>query len=102
MLIITISLIAAVITAPEVIVLFTPLAVMLATELVKKMVPLVAGWVIVLLIVPLLSVTVTMLSNLIIDPGLNFWAQVGFGLLAVFVNQAYKQLKELWQNQLQK
>ena len=97
MLMITIAIIAAAVTATEVIALFTPLVVMLATELVKKMVPLVAGWVIVLLIVPLLSIAVTLFSNLITDPELNFWAQAGFGLLAVFVNQAYKQLKELFQ-----
>jgi hypothetical protein len=70
---------------------------MLATEFVKKMMPLVAGWVVVLLIVPLLSIAITWLSEFMIDPGLNFWAQAGFGLLAVFINEAYKQLKELFQ-----
>jgi hypothetical protein len=92
----TILIIAAAIKASEIIVLFTPLTVMLATGLIKKMVPLVAGWVVVLLIVPLMSITITYLSNLILNPGLNFWAQAALGLLAVFVNQAYKQLKEIF------
>ena len=97
MLIMIILIVAAAITASEVIAILTPLAVLLATELVKKMIPLVAGWVIVILIVPFLSIAVTLLSNLIVEPGLNFWAQAGSGLLAVFIDQAYKQLKEIFQ-----
>lgn len=91
----TILIIAVATTlAVEIVTILTPLVVLGATELVKKILPLVAGWVIVMIIVPALSLLITWLSSLAMD-GLDFWAQAGIGLLAVFINQAYKQLKDI-------
>jgi hypothetical protein len=91
----TLVLIIAAIIASEVVVLFTPLIVLATTELVKFIVPKVNGLVIVMLIVPALSIGVTLISDLVIDTSLSFWVQAGTGLLAVFFNQLYKQFKEL-------
>ena len=88
-----ILIIAALIVAEELVALITPLVVYGVTELVKKFLGSVSGWVIVMLIVPLLSIGVTWLSGLLLNTGMSFWEQAGFGLLAVFVNELLKQLK---------
>ena len=79
----------------EIITLFAPLVIFAATELVKWLLPKLPGWTIVSLIVPLLSITAAWLAGLIV-PGLAFWPQVIFGLLAVFINELIKQLKQLF------
>ncbi len=86
-------LIIAVVMVSEIITLLTPLVVFGVTELVKFMLPKVQGWMILLLIVPLLSLLLAWLSDLLIAPDLGFWPQFIYGLLAVFVKELFKQLK---------
>lgn len=89
----TIVLIAAVILATELVTLFTPLVVYLVTWALRKVAPKLPGWVIVMLIVPLLSLAVAALTGFLGQTTLTFWQQFAYGLLAVFVNELYKQLK---------
>lgn len=84
---------AVVIIAAELVTIFSPLVVYGATYVVKKLLPNVAGWVVLMLIVPLLSLAVAWITELIANPDLTFWAQFAYGLLAVFVNELFKQLK---------
>ncbi len=88
-----ITLIAVVIIASELVTLFTPLIVFGVTYVVKKIVPSIAGWIIIMLVVPLLSLLITWVSGLLANTGLTFWEQFGYGLLAVFINELFKQLK---------
>jgi hypothetical protein len=90
---INLFVIAVVITVVELVSLLSPLVVFAATELVKKVSPKISGWILVMLIVPLLSVAVAWVTEILLVPGLSFWAQFGYGLLAVFVNELFKQLK---------
>lgn len=88
-----ITLIAVVIIASELVTLFTPFVVFGVTYVVKKIIPSIAGWIIVMLVVPLLSLLITWVSGLLANTGLTFWEQFGYGLLAVFINELFKQLK---------
>lgn len=80
--------------APEDIVLaLTPLIVYLVTLLITKALPDLSGWVVTGVIVPVLSLLVTWLSQLVVaDYG--FWPQVALGLVAVFINEAIKQFQQ--------
>lgn len=89
----TIVLIATVILATELVTLFTPLVVYGVTWIVRKFAPGLPGWVVVMLIVPLLSLAVVALTGLLGQTSLTFWQQFAYGLLAVFVNELYVQLK---------
>ena len=90
----TIALIFAVlIIASELVAILTPLVVYGVTWLIRKFVPNVAGWFIVMFIVPLLSLGITWVTGLLGNPELTFWGQFAYGLLAVFVNELYIQLK---------
>jgi len=90
----TVALIfAAVIIAAEFVAILTPLVVYFVTWLIRKFVPDVTGWFIVMFIVPLLSLGLTWVTGLLGNPELTFWGQFAYGLLAVFVNELYKQLK---------
>ena len=77
----------------QIILLLTPVMVWVATQLVKYILSAVPGWVVVGLIVPALSIIITLVLNYAIALTGNFWVQVGIGLLAVFINEVYKQLK---------
>jgi len=79
----------------EIITLFAPLVIFAATELVKWLLPKLPGWAVVSLIVPVLSLIAAWIAQSIV-PGLAFWPQVIFGLLAVFINELIKQLKQLF------
>jgi hypothetical protein len=79
--------------ATEIILAFTPLVVFFATQAVKWALGKVSGWVVVTIIVPALSLIVAWVSGLVIGE-LNLFPQVGVGLLAVFINELYRQLKQ--------
>ena len=85
--------VAVIIIAAEVVTILTPLVVYGVTWLIRKFVPNVAGWFIVMFIVPLLSLGITWVTGLLGNPELTFWGQFAYGLLAVFVNELLKQLK---------
>jgi len=76
--------------------LLTPLAVYLATELVRKY----SSWLkqngvfTITLIVPALSAAAAYLAQ-IINPSVGFWEQTAYGLLAVFVNEIVKHIKTI-------
>lgn len=71
----------------------TPLLIMLATALVKKISPSIPSWVIPTFIVTGLSALITYLNNLLGDPSLPWLAQFIYGLLAVFLHQVSKQVE---------
>jgi hypothetical protein len=87
--------IIAQIVPTEIVVLFAPLVIFAAAELVKWLLPKLPGWSIVSLIVPLLSLISAWLITAVV-PGSTFWPTVLFGLLAVFVNELIRQLKQLF------
>lgn len=89
----TAMIIAVVIIAAELVTIFSPLVVYGATYVVRQFFPNLAGWTIVMLVVPLLSLAVAWLTEIIGTPELAFWGQFAYGLLAVFVNELLKQLK---------
>lgn len=74
--------------------LLAPLAVYLATELIRKYSSWIKsnGAITITLIVPFLSAGTAYLSQ-IINPSIGFWEQTAYGLLAVFVNELIKQTK---------
>ena len=84
---------AVTIIASELVTLFTPVIVYGVTYLVKKFLPNISGWIIVMLVVPLLSLAVAWLTTLLASSELTFWEQFGYGLLAVFINELFAQLK---------
>ncbi len=87
-----------VVGAPDIVSLFTPLVVMLVTELLKWAIPKLQGWIVVTFIVPLFSILVTWVTTLIANPEMTFWIQVVYGLLAVVINELYRQLKQRFSN----
>jgi len=79
--------------AQEIILILTPIAVYIATAIAKYILPRVPGWVIVSIIVPAISFVFAGLTSLLGMIG-GFWIQVVTGLLAVFVNELIKQLRQ--------
>jgi hypothetical protein len=79
-------------TIETLILTLTPIVVLLATELVKKIPLNFNGISIVLIIVPILSALVAWLGTLIIGNG-DFWLQAGIGLISTFVYEVIRQLK---------
>ena len=69
----------------------TPFIVWAATALVKFIKPLLPGWVLVSVVVPLISMILTALGTLVI-PNEKPWLQFAIGLLAVFLSQLKIQL----------
>ena len=69
----------------------TPFIVWGVTAIVKKIKPLVPGWVLVSVVVPLLSVALALAGNY---AGNNIFIQFGLGLLAVFIAELLKQIKQ--------
>lgn len=81
-------------SANELVTILTPLVVYGVVELVKYLAPKIPGWLIVSFAVPLLSAAVTFVSQWLMG-ATGFWAQFGFGFLAVFVNELIRQLKQI-------
>jgi hypothetical protein len=79
--------------AVDIIAALTPIAVFGAVQLVKFVVGRVPGWIVVTFVVPVLSLAVAYVPGLIVE-GIGFWQHFGLGLLAVFVNEFYRQLKQ--------
>ena len=77
----------------QIVFLLTPLLVWLATKLVRYVLSSLPGWVVVLIVVPILSIVITSLASIFSSFGDSFWVQVVYGLLAVFVNELVKQFK---------
>lgn len=71
----------------------TPLVVLGATATVTYLKKRIPDWLVVSLVVPLLSAGYALISNLIGDPDLIWWQQFAYGLIAVYVHQLYKKLK---------
>ena len=69
-----------------------PLVVLGATHLSKLVLPIIPGWA-KMIIVTLISAVITWLTNLAATPDLSFTLQFAYGLLAVFIHQFYKQIK---------
>jgi hypothetical protein len=78
----------------ELIVALSPVVVYIAVQVVKMVAGRLPGAVIVAIIVPLLSLLVAFVTDLIVSPDISFWAQAGYGLLAVFVNEIIRQLQQ--------
>lgn len=77
----------------QILTILTPLVVFGATKLVRLVLPKVSGAVIVGAIVPLLSAAAALLGQLLV-PGSSWLEQFAIGLVAVFVNELIKQLKQ--------
>jgi len=77
----------------ELIALLAPVVVFGVTYLVKWAIPKLPGWTVVSIVVPLLSVIVAWVAQLLV-PGLSFLLQVVLGLLAVFINELIRQLQQ--------
>lgn len=73
--------------------ILSPLLVYAATWLVGKFFTAIPGWTITTLIVPGLSALVAYFSSA--STGSSMTMQFAYGLLAVFVNEFIKQLKQL-------
>jgi hypothetical protein len=89
------SFLLQVVGAPDFISLLTPLVVYGVTELVKWAIPKIPGWLIVSFLVPLFSIAVTWISGLLSSPEMNFWIQVAYGLLAVFIREILHQFSQI-------
>lgn len=82
-------------SANDVVLALTPLIVYLVTWLVRSVFTKLPGWVIITIIVPVVSVLTSWVTHLIvIDVYYGFFMQVLLGLLAVFLNELIKQLKQ--------
>lgn len=79
--------------AEQLLTIITPLVVYGVVELVKWILPKVSGWVIVSCIVPLLSALATFATEWFTGAS-GFWPQFVVGLLAVFVNELIRQLRQ--------
>ncbi len=71
----------------------TPFIVQGVTWVVVKYMPQITGWGVVGILVPIVAGAVTLVTNWITTTGPLWYAQLGLGLVAVFVNELYKQIK---------
>jgi len=79
----------------ELIVVLTPVVVYLAVQLFKVITPVLPGWVLVSIVVPIASALIAWITQLLSAGGdVGFWAQVVLGLLAVFINEIIKQINQ--------
>jgi len=78
----------------ELIAVLTPVVVFGAVQLLKLVLPKIPGWALLAIVVPVLSAVVAWISQIIVGGVIGFWAQVGLGLLAVFVNELLKQIRQ--------
>ena len=74
--------------------LLTPLVVYGVTEIVKITLPAIKGWGIVAIVVPALGFAATLVTNLVTTAGPAWYVQFGLSLLAVFVNEMLRQVKQ--------
>jgi len=79
---------------PLIISVATPFVVKYTTDLVVWLFPKLYGWGVVIIVVPILGGAVTAVTNLLTSAGPSWYVQLGLGLLAVFVNEVYKQIKQ--------
>jgi hypothetical protein len=77
-----------------IIAILTPFVVFGVTKLVTIYLPKLQGWGIVAIVVPIVGFLVTLVSNLITNAAPLWYIQLALGLLAVFINELYKQLKQ--------
>ena len=80
----------------EIIVAFTPGIVFLAIQLIKWLKPKlmkIPKEVVVFVLVPGLSVLYTYIARLAASPDMSFWLQVALGFSAIFIYEAYKDIK---------
>jgi hypothetical protein len=80
-------------TVELILAILTPLIVFGVTQLVKLLMPKLTGAGIVGFVVPLLSLIQSWVATAI-KPDMSYWMLVLLGLLAVFVNELYKQFKQ--------
>jgi len=78
---------------PLIISIATPFVVQLVTSLVVKYLPFFSGLGIVAIVVPIVGALVTWVTNLATTAGPVWYVQIGVGLLAVFLNELYKEIK---------
>lgn len=78
----------------SIVVWLTPVVALGVTWLIRKASPNLSGF-ITLLIVSGLSGVVTLVTNWLMNPDNSWLEQFGIGLLAVVINQFYKQLQNL-------
>ena len=81
-------------TVEQIVLILTPLVVFGVTEFLKFILPKLSGWIIVSILVPLVSLAAAWVTSLT-GVGGDFWAQTGVGLLAVFVNELIRQLRQI-------
>jgi hypothetical protein len=72
----------------------TPVAVLIATAVVKAVLPSLQGWKIVGVVVPMLSALYTWLVPISQGEGIAWYFQVLLGFAAVFIHQLYQQISE--------
>ncbi|MBK8609088.1 MAG: hypothetical protein IPL84_03875 [Chitinophagaceae bacterium] len=77
----------------QIILMLTPVIVWAATQLVKLVKPKISGWVLTGLVVPLLSIAITIIAQYV-GVGGDFIVQVVVGLLAVFLQELFKQFNQ--------
>jgi len=70
----------------------TPIIVLVTTKLVRLVKPSIPGWA-TMVVVMLLSLIVTWLTNYIGDPDVNYLQQFLLGLVSVFIHQFKEQVK---------
>jgi hypothetical protein len=84
-------------SAEQIVLSLSPFLVFGATELVKLIFKSLPGWAVVSIIVPVLSLAVTFVAQYL--AGLDsFLLQAIVGLLAVFLNELMRQLKQATPN----
>lgn len=79
---------------PVIISVGTPFIVKWATDLVIWIFPKLTGWGVVLLVVPVLGAVVTLVTNALTTAGPAWYLQLLLGVLSVFINEVYKQIKQ--------
>lgn len=77
----------------QIILWLTPIIVWIATQIVKAVKPKLSGWVLTGIVVPALSIAVTIAAQFV-GVGSTFLVQVLIGLLAVFLQELFKQFSQ--------
>lgn len=77
----------------QIILMLTPIIVWAVTQIVKAVKPKISGWVLTGILVPVLSVAITIVTQFVGVPT-DFLKQVLIGLLAVFLQELFKQFSQ--------
>ena len=77
----------------QIIVVLTPGIVWLSTWITKNLLPKIPNWTILILLVPLFSTGLSLVTEQLGNPDILWWEQLIYGLLAVFIDQLKKQVK---------